>query len=99
MPKSPTHRIKSTIPKGTDLYSKHGAGLLADLVMAAWVKRGVGHVVATIEPIPGRKAHWGVTSNLVAGMPPPRKPRGRPVSPEASMAARTLSEKRQEFLR
>jgi hypothetical protein len=41
--------------------------------MAYWVRQGVGHVVATIEPIPGQKALWGVTSNLVAGLPPAKR--------------------------
>lgn len=77
-PKDYAAKILSTLPAKADLYSKHGATKLAALVMAAWTRRGVGNVVVTVEAIPGHAGLWGVTSNLVGGLPPVAKGRGRP---------------------
>ncbi len=53
-----------------DYYSKRGAEILAGIVTAYWVKQGIGHVVAEAFRVEGTT--WGVKSNLVNGLPPPR---------------------------
>ena len=58
-------------PPKFDPLSKHGAGILCDAVMDFWAKQGFGNVRAERFPVPDT-ASWGVKSNLVGGLPPPR---------------------------
>jgi hypothetical protein len=66
-------RTLSTFPPRPmpDYYTKHAAGLLCGAINAFWARKGAAHVVAEPFAIPGRLG-WGVTSNLVAGLPPVR---------------------------
>lgn len=50
-----------------DLLSRHGAGLLADVINAYWADRGHSVQAERYEMV-GCKA-WGVRSQLVAGLP------------------------------
>lgn len=57
-----------TLPRGLNLYSSYGAGVLAGHIERYWKARGyVGIVTERFEIAPGT---WGVRSNMVAGFPP-----------------------------
>ena len=60
----------SPFPPKTDFFTKHGAGLLADHITRYWAARGASHVRADRYLIEG--GNWGVESNLVDGLPPPK---------------------------
>lgn len=60
--KSPAEKIDCD-----DLLSRHGAGLLADVINAYWRDRGYS-VQAERYELPGMKA-WGVRSSMVNGLP------------------------------
>jgi hypothetical protein len=55
-------------PPHTDLYSKHGAGLLAEHLKRFWQKRGF--LAVRVERFQISPGTWGVRSNLVGGFPP-----------------------------
>jgi hypothetical protein len=56
-----------------DLYTKRGAEALAERIVRFWQSRGCRSVSASAFQIPGFGTHWGVRSNLVAGLPPVRR--------------------------
>ena len=65
-------RNESPFPPKTDLFTKHGAGLLAEYITAYWHGRGYKNVFAEPYPLRGDGA-WGVKSNLWQGLPRGRK--------------------------
>lgn len=86
-----------------DYYSKNGATKLAAMVTTYWTRRGVGHVVAEAYRIEGTT--WGVTSNLVNGLPPAKVDRrGRhsngkvKLTPRVARVEPEVAAARREFL-
>jgi hypothetical protein len=88
-------RIAATkdFPPKTDFFSKHGAHMLADCIMAYWAKRGFPKVTAEPYALRGLGA-WGVCSNLVNGLPPVKRPKAAGL-----LVPPTLTERKREFLR
>ncbi len=58
------------LPRGLDLFSKYGAGILAAHITAHWHERGHDTVEAERYELPGFPDVWGVRSNLVNGKAP-----------------------------
>lgn len=63
---------KAELPASLDVTSRHGAGVLCDMIERYW--HGLGHksvVAERYEVFPGAFVNaWGVRTNLVAGLPP-----------------------------
>lgn len=83
-----------------DLLSRHGAGLLADVINAYWRDRGYS-VQAERYELPGMKA-WGVRSSMVNGLPLAAKAavvaRVKRKAPLMTEDDRAIAARRAEFL-
>lgn len=62
------------MPRGLDLYSSYGAGVLAGHIERYWKARGFAGIVT--ERFEIALDTWGIRSNIVAGFPPRRAVRG-----------------------
>lgn len=73
-------------PPKVDLYTKHGAGLLAEHIMKFWRTRGFHGVKAERYLISGTSDTYGVRSNIRGDGYPPATKTGRPRGSMTRMA-------------
>jgi hypothetical protein len=71
----PFHPLKVSEYTQQDWSSENGAAALATRIMAVWREAGHDNVVAWVERVSSRSdkgSVYGVKSNLVNGLPPPK---------------------------
>lgn len=63
--------LSPDLPRGTDYFTKYGAGVLAEAIERYWRDRGYFGIVAKRHLIDGMAATYGVRSNIgPSGFPP-----------------------------